>query len=89
MYAIRKDGKGWRAIDSAQSVGIDEYYSEVQPPVAPDRLGEILQRLSAIDIESIRPLRAIAADSATGADMEKLAALDEEADSLRKELSSL
>lgn len=32
-YAIRNDGLGWRAIDSAADLLEDESYSEEQPPV--------------------------------------------------------
>lgn len=50
---------------------------------------DILSRLDQIDAESIRPLRAIAQGEATDADHEKLAALDEEAQTLRAKLATL
>lgn len=31
MYAIQKDGKGWRAVSSPEEVGPDEIFSETQP----------------------------------------------------------
>ena len=35
-YAIRKDGQGWRAVNSIADVGDDEVYSEDQPaPIVP------------------------------------------------------
>lgn len=30
-YAVRKDGLGWRAVDSAADVGKDETFSDAQP----------------------------------------------------------
>ena len=53
------------------------------------RSQDIKHRLSEIDIESIRPLRAMVDGSATEFDITKLANLEEEATILRKELSSL
>ena len=53
------------------------------------RAQEIKQRLSEIDTESIRPLRATVDGSATEFDTLKLAALEQEATALRAELASL
>ena len=53
------------------------------------RVQEIKQRLSEIDTESIRPLRATVDGSATEFDTQKLAALEQEAMALRTELASL
>ena len=47
---------------------------------------EISERLAQIDAESVRPLRAKLAGSATKDDDDKLAALDLEAEELRKDL---
>jgi hypothetical protein len=65
-----------------------------EPPMTPEeiteqRRSEILSRLSAIDSDSARPLRAIATGSSTEYDTEKLATLDAEAATLRAELSTL
>jgi hypothetical protein len=55
---------------------------------APDkRPSEIAARLSQIDAESVRPLRAKVAGKATAEDDDKLAALDDEAALLRLELA--
>lgn len=54
-----------------------------------DRTAEIYARLAAIDAEAIRPLRAIAADTATGIDRGKIAALEAEAAELRQELADM
>ncbi|MHA3052541.1 phage tail assembly chaperone [Acinetobacter sp. ANC 4640] len=36
-YAVRKDGQGWRSVESVADCTADEYYSENQPnPVTPD-----------------------------------------------------
>ena len=53
------------------------------------RVQEIKQRLSEIDTESIRPLRATVDGSATEFDTQKLAALEQEAQALRIEMASL
>lgn len=53
------------------------------------RIDEIKERLAQIDIDSVRPLRAIAAGSHTQFDSDKLASLDSEAAALRAELASL
>lgn len=38
-YAIRNDGRGWRAVGGPGDVNADEIFSEAQPPVsAPDPL---------------------------------------------------
>lgn len=53
------------------------------------RIGEISARLTQIDVESVRPLRAKLAGTATPADDTKLAALESEASVLRTELRTL
>ena len=70
------------------------YPIAVTPTVTPEqikqaRIAEIKARLSAIDIDAIRPLRAIATGTATQFDTDKLASLDAEADALRAELKEL
>lgn len=59
------------------------------PSPAEVRNGEIRSRLSRIDTESVRPLRAVYANTATDYDRTKLAALDAEAELLRAELETL
>ena len=34
MYALKKDGSSWRAINSSDEVGSDETFSETQPVLA-------------------------------------------------------
>ncbi len=54
-----------------------------------DRITAIKSRLSAIDAESARPLRAVIAGTATDADRQKLTNLETEAQTLRAELTAL
>ena len=57
MYAVRKDGKGWRTINSLSDVMPNEDFSEYQPPiVAPDPVPQsidALQGLLALDHEGM------------------------------------
>ena len=66
---------------------------EIPPPSDKDldkkRILEIQARLAEIDIESARPLRALAAGSGTDFDREKLSKLDAEVRTLRKERAFL
>lgn len=39
-YAIRKDGKGWRTVNSEADVGADEVFSEVRPASVLDISGQ-------------------------------------------------
>lgn len=88
-YAIRNDGGGWRCVDGHAGLLDGEYYSETQPqspvPESP-RKAEIKSRLAQIDIDTLRPLRAVVAGVATQYDHGKLAALESEAAVLRVEL---
>lgn len=54
-----------------------------------ERITEIDTRLTQIDFESVRPLRAISNASQTQADIDKLNELDVEAATLREERASL
>jgi hypothetical protein len=79
------------ALWEAEKIRLDE---ESERPLLPEeirqaRITEIRARLDEIDLESIRPLRAIADNTATDSDREKLARLEEEAASLRAELGAL
>ncbi|PLA73506.1 hypothetical protein CYQ88_10815 [Hydrogenovibrio sp. SC-1] len=57
--------------------------------IAQSRKTQINERLKAIDLESLRPLRAVANQTATAFDNNKLAALNNEAETLRAELATL
>lgn len=91
-FAIRNDGLGWRAVNSEEDLLEGEIYSEQQPAYPePEnrRIAEIKNRLMQIDMDSVRPLRAILANTATQQDNDKLEALDAEAAILRAELAAL
>jgi len=60
-----------------------------QESVDAQRISEIDGRLNAIDIESVRPLRAINNGTATADDTDKLTELDAEAEALRVERLTL
>jgi hypothetical protein len=66
----------------------DEWTIEFIPVVAKTR-SETMARLTAIDMESIRALRAIQAGRGKPFDSQKLAALEDEAEVLRAELTTL
>jgi hypothetical protein len=73
---------------------LPEGWSDTPPPPTPEELAaqrkaEILARLAAIDIDSIRPLRSLAEGAATDYDTDKLATLEAEAAELRAELAAL
>lgn len=89
-YAVRKDGKGWRAVNSLDDCTKDEIYSEIQPEIkmVDPRIGEIKMRLNQIDSETLRPLRAVYAGTDTPEDHAKLEALENEANQLREELKN-
>lgn len=53
------------------------------------KINEIDARLAAIDVEAVRPLRALAAGTASPPDTDKLAALEAEAVSLRTQRAAL
>lgn len=54
-----------------------------------DRVSEIDARLEQIDLESVRPLRAINSGNNSQSDIDKLSALDSEAETLRLERANL
>lgn len=53
------------------------------------RIGEIKQQLNELDAQAVRPLRAIAAGTATDADTDKLRETEAQAEVLRAELAEL
>lgn len=70
-----------------KTFGYKDFFTEAEK--AEFRKNEILFRLREIDILSIRPVRAIADNTAVQADFDKLKALNLEADNLRSELKTL
>lgn len=51
-YALRNDGKGWRAVSGPEDVGPDETYSPQQPELQPTLAEARAVALVAIDVES-------------------------------------
>lgn len=52
-YAIRKDGKGWHAVDSKSDCGTNEDFSEAQPiPLVPALVDKKVALLLKIDIDT-------------------------------------
>ena len=92
--------KGEEGYRDGKPCTINEYgplpdgWSATPPPPAQEeqdatRRAQILARLSKIDADSVRPLRAIVNGEAMQEDRDKLAALDAEAETLRAELAAL
>ena len=66
-----------------------DYGSPTQEQLNQQRIGEIKAELQRLDLESVRPLRAINAGTDTAEDRDKLAGLDAQAEALRQELAGL
>lgn len=81
-FAVLKNGQGWRAVDSSDSCTTDETFSEVQPEIKTVDYSAS-SRLAQIDAETVRPLRAVYAGTATQTDRDKLTSLEAEAVQLR------
>lgn len=75
------DGAGW-VVDA-------ERQAAAAAKARADRAAAIAARLTQIDLDSVRPLRAKLAGTATASDDDKLAGLESEAAALREELRSL
>ena len=74
------------------NIGTDDepdYGSPTPEQLNQHRINEIKSELQRLDLESVRPLRAINAGTDTEEDRDKLARLDAEAETLRNELSGL
>lgn len=77
-------------VDKSQMIILDNGKVVLdQEKVNSKRKNEIYFRLSGIDIEALRPLRAVALGNAVNFDTEKLEALEKEANELRLELKDL
>lgn len=91
--------EGLEGMLSGKLISVSEGFQVVDPELAseqtsePDpgveRIAEIQHRLTMIDVESLRPLRAITAGVGTDFDKEKLFQLEVEAAGLREELAAL
>ena len=95
-YAVRADG-GWRAVNSQNDLLEGETYSETQPPIPAQpnpRIAEIDSLLAGIDRLGARPSREIAFALAAGSpapsqSVQKLTALEAQAETLRSERHTL
>ena len=76
-------------IDNGGTVEPEFTSEELAANEASKRASEIQSRLVQIDLESLRPLRAVANNNATSFDTTKLTALDDEATALRAERATL
>ena len=66
-----------------------DYGSPTPEQLNQQRISEIKSELSRLDLDSVRPLRAINAGTDTAGDRDKLAGLDSKAEKLRQELEAL
>ena len=75
----------WEPVTDGEGNLID--IKPVEPPVTPEeQVTELKGQLNAIDMQAVRPLRAIIAGTATEEDRERLAQLEAQAEALRAEL---
>lgn len=58
-------------------------------PTAEEQIAVLKSQLSGIDLQAVRPLRAIAAGTATEEDREKLAELEAQAENLRAKIKTI
>lgn len=79
----------WDASNKKSKPTMQDLNALMSSVMADDRKAEIIIRLKEIDVEAIRPLRAVTNGTATQFDKDKLAKLDAEADALRTEFAGL
>lgn len=79
-----------RRYDRVQLIGLtDNNYDDIQVTPLEDRHSVILAELDRLDLQAVRPLRAIAAGTATETDRQKLTEIEEQVAQLRKELANI
>ena len=62
----------------------------IEPPITPEeQIAELKNQLTAIDLQTVRPLRAVAAGTATDEDRDKLTELEAQAEELRAEIKTI
>ena len=89
VYVIPDDSElASKIIASSSAVTIITDDSGVPIDAVPivDRRGEIISELEKLDLKAVRPLRAIAAGTATESDRRMLSEIEEQAVKLREEL---
>ncbi len=78
---------GYNADDvEEREITPEEYAALTAPSASETRRAEIIAELASIDTASLRPLRAVAAGTATQFDTDKLVQLSARAEALRAEL---
>lgn len=86
-YAVKKDGSGWRRVNSPADCSADENFQALAP--LPDsqsmRVLDIKTALVVIDQKKVRALT----DSILSGDKTRLQALEDQAQALRNELAAL
>ena len=87
-YAVRKDGQGWRAVQSPADCSADEIWQALAPlpKAAPNpRIIQIKAALLEIDAKKVRA----ASDAILTGEKVRLQALEAQAQTLRLELAAL
>ncbi|HET8689613.1 MAG TPA: hypothetical protein VFM18_23630 [Methanosarcina sp.] len=60
LYAIRKDGLGWRAINKSSDASLSEYVSDTVPaPVVPTSVSQVTMRQARLSLLQAGKLRAV------------------------------
>ena len=78
----------WEPVTDSEGNLIDVIPTD--PPVTPEqRITELKSQLAAIDLQAVRPMRAIVTGTATEEDREKLAQLEAQAEELRAEMKTI
>lgn len=77
----------WKPVTDEDGNLID--ITPTDPPVTPEeQIAELKSQLTAIDMQTVRPMRAITAGTATEEDRDKLEELETQAEALRAELAA-
>ena len=83
-----KSTRYWEPVTDDKGCLID--ITPIDPPITIEgQIADIKNQLTALDLQAVRPLRAIAAGTATEEDREKLAELEAQAEGLRVELKTI
>lgn len=91
-YAIKNDNTGFRAVDSANDISIGEYYADNVPDIYYQTIENILHdtkiktQISELEALTLRPLRAIANNTATSFDRQRLQDIDAQIEALRLQI---
>ncbi len=78
-----------RQYERVQLIGSIDNSDNIQVIPLEDRHTAILTKLDRLDLQAVRPLRAIAAGTATETDRRKLTEIEEQATQLRQELANI